>query len=272
MRSRSICRASGDSARAALTPALSTRDDSAFNPADGLSRPALWFAAAGRSWLGTEGDIAMKWVPILVQLTLASLAAACSGTNSSQAAGAPAPSEPEGLNKVNHVIILMMENHSFDNYFGALAYAPGSPYHTSPVGCAKDDHRCVDGLTCSVAPTGTLTCTNSNPDDQGGPVTAFHDSRRCVIPDLAHAWSQSHQEANYNDPNAALFDSPNDGFVRVNDALYQPDNGVETATEDETMGFYTQDDIPFYYDLAQKFAIDDRYFASVIGPTLPNRL
>ena len=37
------------------------------------------------------------------------------------------------------------------------------------------------------------------------------------------------------------------------------------------MGFYNQDDLPFYYDLAQKFAIDDRYFASVLGPTLPNR-
>jgi phosphoesterase family protein len=38
------------------------------------------------------------------------------------------------------------------------------------------------------------------------------------------------------------------------------------------MGFYTQGDLPFYYDPAEKFAIDDRYFASVMGPTLPNRL
>ena len=33
------------------------------------------------------------------------------------------------INKVKHVIIVMQENHSFDNYFGALAFAPGSPYH-----------------------------------------------------------------------------------------------------------------------------------------------
>jgi phospholipase C len=33
------------------------------------------------------------------------------------------------LRKVNHIIIVMQENHSFDNYLGALAYAPGSPYH-----------------------------------------------------------------------------------------------------------------------------------------------
>jgi len=36
----------------------------------------------------------------------------------------------DGLHKVKHIIIVMQENHSFDNYFGALAYAPGSPYHT----------------------------------------------------------------------------------------------------------------------------------------------
>ena len=33
------------------------------------------------------------------------------------------------VKKVNHIIIVMQENHSFDNYFGALAFAPGSPYH-----------------------------------------------------------------------------------------------------------------------------------------------
>jgi phospholipase C len=31
------------------------------------------------------------------------------------------------LNKVKHIIIVMQENHSFDNYFGVLAYAPGHP-------------------------------------------------------------------------------------------------------------------------------------------------
>jgi phospholipase C len=88
---------------------------------------------------------------------------------------------------------------------------------------------------------------------------------------VAHSWLQSHREANFSDPNAGSLNSPNDGFVRVNDAGPQADKGIETPTEDQTMGFYTQDDLPFYYDLAQKFAIGDRYFASVPGPTLPNR-
>jgi phospholipase C len=62
-----------------------------------------------------------------------------------------------------------------------------------------------------------------------------------------------------------------DGFVRVNDEREQPDGGVESATDDQTMAFYNQDEIPFYYGLASSFATSDRYFASVLGPTFPNR-
>src|SRR5260221_4008102 len=51
------------------------------------------------------------------------------------------------VHKVKHVIIIMHENHSLDNYLGALTYAPGSPYHRG--GCQNSDHTCVDGLTCS---------------------------------------------------------------------------------------------------------------------------
>src|SRR5215831_9545515 len=55
------------------------------------------------------------------------------------------------LQKVNHIIIVMQENHSFDNYFGALAYAPGSPYHNGNGTCVATDHKCVDGLACTVS-------------------------------------------------------------------------------------------------------------------------
>ncbi len=181
------------------------------------------------------------------------------------------------LHKVNHIIVVMQENHSFDNYLGALAYAPGSPYHgpfdqrDSRGGCRPEDHRCVDGLSCIANGSGQLTCFNSNIDDDGHSVLAFHDSRRCVVPDLDHGWASSHKELNFDFPNASLFFSLNDGFVRVNDVTEQPDHGVENATDDQTMSFYNQDEIPFYYDLAKKFGVDDRYFASVVGPTFPNR-
>jgi phospholipase C len=178
-----------------------------------------------------------------------------------------------GLQKVNHIIIVMQENHSFDNYFGALAYAPGSPYHKpwNARGCQPNDHACVDGLSCLLDASGALHCFNSNVDDNGSQVFAFHDSRRCVAPDLNHSWFPTHQESNYSNPDNTLGQSLSDGFVRVNDLTEQIDNGVESPTDDQTMSFYNQDEIPFYYDLAQKFAISDRYFPSVLGPTFPNR-
>src|SRR5947199_8159725 len=74
------------------------------------------------------------------------------------------------LHRVKHVIVLMQENHSFDNYFGALPYVPGGPYRAGP--CEKHDHACVDGLTCSRR-AGELTCRNSNLDDDGSTLGPF---------------------------------------------------------------------------------------------------
>lgn len=175
------------------------------------------------------------------------------------------------LNKVNHVIIIMQENHSFDNYFGVLAYAPGSPYHHRQEGCRPDDHGCVDGLACRVLWNGQLDCSNWNVDDNGSIVRSFHDPKRCASPDLNHEWYWTHKEVDYNFPNDTLFFQPRDGFVRVNDLTEQLDNGSESPTDDQTMGYYNQDDIPFYYSLASRFAVNDRYFAPVLGPTFPNR-
>src|SRR5882724_2252058 len=175
------------------------------------------------------------------------------------------------IHQVKHVIIVMQENHSFDNYFGALAYAPGSPYHSprghrddDGGGCQQNDHDCVDGLSCRVDHYGDFRCDNSNPDTDAFTVHSFHDSRRCVAPDLDHSWLGTHQEVDFLRPNDALRHGQNDGFVRVNDVTEQPDNGVESPTEDQTMGFYNQSEIPFYYALAETFALSDRYFASVL--------
>jgi phospholipase C len=179
------------------------------------------------------------------------------------------------VHKVKHVIVVMQENHSFDNYFGALAYAPGSPYHQpagcGAIGCGASDHRCVDGLSCQVDAAGSLRCTNANLDDDGSTVRAFHNPDRCVQPDLDHEWVSVHREASFDRPNDTRRSAPMNGFVRVNDQTEQPDQGVESPTDDDTMGFYNQDEIPFYYDLAQQFAISDRFFSPLLGPTFPNR-
>jgi len=172
------------------------------------------------------------------------------------------------IGNVNHIVIIMQENHSFDNYFGALPYAVGGPYHSGHP-CAAGDHTCVDGLDC-VRAGSNYTCTNSNLDDDNSNPTAFHDADFCVSPDLDHSWKGSHQEANFDSPASAFLMSPNDGFVRVNDLTEQVDSG-ESSTDDDTIGFYNEDDLPFYYFLAQNFAINDTYHCSLLGQTFPNR-
>jgi phospholipase C len=226
---------------------------------------------------------------LCLALPFASVLAACAADDpapDSSAVLETARHDDGGIHNVKHVIVVMQENHSFDNYFGALAYAPGSPYHTprhagrhhgdgdgdrdDRSGCRANDHDCVDGLSCSVDAAGAFHCANSNLDDDGSTVHAFHDANRCVKPDLDHGWAATHREANFDHPNDRHH-SPMTGFVRVNDETEQHDNGTESATDDETMGFYNQDEIPFYYGLANDFAISDRFFASVLGPTFPNR-
>jgi len=189
------------------------------------------------------------------------------------ALGAAVAAHADGdLGRVHHIIIVMQENRSFDHYFGALPYVAGSPYHAphgrgARKGCPPDDHACVDGLRCRVSPAGALTCSNANPSNGRGLVKAFHEPRYCTGPDLEHGWIGSHFEGNFVRPNKMLLSSPNRGFVRVNAETQAP----EQALLHDTMGYYTDADLPFYYDLAETFALSDRYFADVIGPTFPNR-
>jgi len=153
-----------------------------------------------------------------------------------------------------------------------LALAPGSPYNGGE--CALADHGCVDGLSCTGDAKTGYRCTNSNLDDDGSTVFPFHATDFCVKTDVNHAWVGTHQEGNFNNPNDGLVSSPNDGFVLVNDATNQQDSTQptpESNVEDETMSFYNENDIGFYYSLAETFAIDDRYFCSALGPTFPNR-
>ena len=51
-----------------------------------------------------------------------------------------------------------------------------------------------------------------------------------------------------------------DGFLRAG------------SNDEYAIGYYTQADIPFYSALAQNYLTCDRYFASILGPTFPNRL
>lgn len=126
---------------------------------------------------------------------------------------------------IDHVLVLMMENRSFDHYFSRL-----------PARGVADVDVPAEGW--------------SNPRADGTPVPRYHETQRCVR-DVAHAWVASHRQWN---------SGRNDGFVTTNDPMGE-----------RGMGYFDEADIPFYYGLARRFAIGDRYFSSVMGPTWPNR-
>ncbi|MEO8841599.1 MAG: alkaline phosphatase family protein [Kofleriaceae bacterium] len=140
--------------------------------------------------------------------------------------GSGAPAIPSSL---KHVIIVMRENHSFDQYL------------SSYVG---DPHQAV------------------NPDpDTGAMVSQFHESRYCIT-DADHEWSAAHLQYD----NGRL-----DGFV----ASANDTDGTGSALKNEggggrVMGYYDGTDLPLYYWLASNFAISDRYFCSLLGPTHAN--
>ncbi len=146
-----------------------------------------------------------------------------------------------GLKDIDHVIILMKENRSFDHYFGTLRGVRGfdDPTARRPGGGSlfrQPDTQHPDGF---VAPFALST----------------HNTSGQRVENLSHAWSVQH--ASWN--GGAM-----DGWIpahRVSDGERAP----------LTMGHMTRSDIPYYYALADAFTLCDGYHCSLFGPTHPNR-
>jgi phospholipase C len=142
---------------------------------------------------------------------------------------------------IKHIVVIMQENRSFDHYLGRLVaqgYYDGGDFSVNGTGLMHSDQ--LDGTPADF----------SNPDGDGGVVVPHPDSMHCYS--VNHGWDDMH--ADYDG-------GKNDGFVINNNP-----GGEKTFTyQDDTV-------IPFYYAVADKFAVGDRYFASVLTSTYPNRL
>jgi len=154
---------------------------------------------------------------------------ACQFTSGSKTTDSVGPNVPHGdALPFDHIVVLMLENRSFDHYFSKLP-----EYGVTDVDVASD--------------------TYSNPDPDAvppAPVQRFHETRYCVQ-DTNHEWNGVHQQYD----NGAM-----DGFLATNNP------GGARA-----LGYYDQTDLPYYYWMAKNFAMSDRHFCSLLGPTWPNR-
>ncbi len=131
---------------------------------------------------------------------------------------------PPHTSGIQHIVVVMQENRSFDHLFGWLWSADGRQ-----AGLTFVDR---DGVS---RPTHPL-----RPDYQG-----------CGHPDPDHDYLPARIQ--YNGGRM-------DGFLR------SPSNDVFA------IGYYGPADIPFHAALASHYTTLDRYFCSILGPTLPNRI
>jgi phospholipase C len=157
---------------------------------------------------------------------------------------------------VNHIILFMQENRSFDHYFGQL-----NAYRASK-GLSQE----VDDL--SKAGNVSLITWDQTPN-----VSPFKMISGC-IGDLSSSWVESHVDLDVHHPNNPASPPPMDGFAYTAGgfAAHDPqDGGFDTAGK-RAVGYYEDDQLPFYYWAATTFATSDRWFSAVPARTLLNRM
>ncbi len=157
---------------------------------------------------------------------------------------AETPANVKGkLSDIEHVVILMQENRSFDHYFGTI---PGVRGFSDP-----------DALKLS---TGKSVYHQPDVENPAGYLLPFRLDTRTTntqaIPSTSHAWKVQHQ-------------AWNGGKM---DAWMPAHRAADGANAPYVMGYHARDDIPFQFALAESFTVCDAYFCSVLGPTWPNRL
>ncbi|MFI6344024.1 alkaline phosphatase family protein [Streptomyces sp. NPDC050560] len=160
-----------------------------------------------------------------------------------QKAVAAGPAADGSLRDVEHVVLLMQENRSFDHYFGTLSGVRGFG--------DPDALKLPNGRSVFYQPDA------ENPEGYTLPFRLnTHTSSAQAIPSTSHAWAVQHE-------------AWNDGAM---DSWLPAHRKADGANGPYVMGYHTRDDIPFQFALAENFTLCDNYFCSVMGPTWPNRL
>ncbi|MFC9331576.1 phosphocholine-specific phospholipase C [Kitasatospora sp. NPDC057015] len=168
-----------------------------------------------------------------LQIAGGTAAASALSAGIARAAAIPAATRTGTLQDVEHVVVLMQENRSFDHYFGALKGVRGF-----------GDPRPV------TLPSGKSVWNQAN---SAGTVTLpFRPDADNLglqfIQDLDHSWSGTHSAWNGGKWNNWI-----------------PAKGAAT------MAYLTRDDIPYHYALADAFTVCDAYHCSLMSATDPNR-
>jgi phospholipase C len=167
----------------------------------------------------------------------------------------PTPVSATLQTSVNHIIILAQENRSFDHYFGHLMqYWQKNGYPQATNGTT------LDGMPDAASNVG-------DPPTGGGPrptIQGFPLVTMCVE-NPSPSWNESHVDFNKLDSLSTVF--MGDGYAQT--AGHEgPINDVIGA---RVMGYYTGDNLNYYYFMASNFATSDRWFSPAMSRTQINR-
>jgi len=195
-----------------------------------------------------------------VTTTYTATATASDGSKISQSATVNVNNTNSGV--IKHIFFMLQENRSFDMYFGQLgAYRPG---RLAQFGIT--DTQTIDAFD----PTVTLTNHNT-----GGTAQPFHEATVCTE-NLTPSWDESH-----HDTDLAGGDSAWSTTNTFTDSSFSMDNFLDTTGEQHSpydpigtraVGYYNQDDLPYYYDLATFFPTSDSWHSPILANTVPNRM
>jgi phospholipase C len=173
---------------------------------------------------------------------------------------------PGSIQSIDHVIFMMQENHTFDNYFGML-----NPYRSSKGWNIGDDGKTytVDGIDDKL--------TTSNKDDEGDVYPLFKFKTTC-IDDATSDWL-----ASYGD--VSTYDRLTTRPIRMNGFVHNAEGYAKSCaknkncsgnftdlTGERAMGYYDQTYLNYYYYMASQFAVSDRWFSPVSSKSVSNRI
>lgn len=203
--------------------------------------------------------------PVTTNYTLS--ATGTYGTTSATATVTVVPTS--SLQQIRHVVFMLQENHSFDNYFGML-----NPYRQSNGWNIGQDGKLytVDGIDDKLT-----SITNFN--DEGISYAPFKLKSTC-IDDASSAWLESYGDVNRYDFSPQRVMSM-DGFVHTAEGFakacaasggYSCAGSFTDTSGQRAMGYYDQGFLNYYYFMASQYAISDRWFSPVSSLSVSNRI
>lgn len=174
------------------------------------------------------------------------------------------------VTSINHVIFMMQENHTFDNYFGML-----NPYRVANGWSVGDD-----GVQYSVDGIDDKLTSISNENDQGTSYSLFKFTSTCVD-DMSSDWLASFGDVNRYDflttrpINMDGFVHNAQGYANSCSAAGAGGSCAGSFTDmagQRAMGYYDQGFLNYYYYMASQFAVSDRWFSPVASKSIANRI